>query len=170
VLLGVMISVVLELGGVPSLAFAVGVYLPISTSAPIFIGGVVRWVVDKYLRKKPEHQKLTEEQLAAETDKSPGVLMASGYIAGGTLAGVVFAFLNLREPIANKLKGWEAWAAAHNPFFEKGLHLPFRLPLLGDSISADVLGLIPFLILTVLLYFVGRELVLKPRAYVVKQK
>src|SRR5205814_3058715 len=54
VLLGVMITIVLELSGVPSLAFAVGVYLPISTSAPIFVGGMVRWLVDLYLRKKPE--------------------------------------------------------------------------------------------------------------------
>jgi len=155
VLLGVMISVVLELGGIPSLAFAVGVYLPISTSAPIFVGGAVRWAVDKYLRKKPEHQKLTEAEMAAETDKSPGVLLASGYIAGATLAGVVFAFLNLKEGIVNRLTSFENWAKANNPLFE-GPH-------------ADWLGLIPFVILTVLLYIVGRELLLKPRAYVPKQ-
>ena len=46
VLLGVMIAVVLEMSGIPSLAFAVGVYLPLSSSSPIFIGGVVRWLVD----------------------------------------------------------------------------------------------------------------------------
>src|SRR6266446_7375561 len=149
VLLGVMISIVLELGGIPSLAFAVGVYLPISTSSPIFVGGAVRWVVDKYLRKKPEHQKLTEEQMAAETDKSPGVLLASGYIAGATLAGVVFAFLNLKEGIVHRLVGFEEWSTANNPFFA--------------GRYADLLGLIPFLALTVLLYLVGRELVLKPR-------
>ena len=40
VLLGVMIAVVLELSGIPSLAFAVGVYLPLSSSSPIFIGGI----------------------------------------------------------------------------------------------------------------------------------
>jgi putative OPT family oligopeptide transporter len=152
VLLGVMISIVLELGGVPSLAFAVGVYLPLSTSAPIFVGGVVRWAVDKYLRKKPEHQNLTEEQMAAETDKSPGVLLASGYIAGATLAGVVYAFLNLKEGIVAKLKVFEQWATVHNRFFE--------------GPNSDLLGLIPFLILTVLLYLVGRELVLKPKPYV----
>jgi hypothetical protein len=39
-------------GGIPSLAFAVGVYLPLSSSSPIFIGGMIRWLVDKYLRKK----------------------------------------------------------------------------------------------------------------------
>ena len=148
VLLGVMITVVLELSGVPSLAFAVGVYLPISTSAPIFVGGVVRWLVDKYLRKKPENKKLSDEEMAAETDKSPGVLLASGYIAGATLAGVIFAFLNLDEGIVAKLKHFEEWAAHNNPFFE------------GQY--SDVLGLIPFLLITILLYLVGRELVLKP--------
>ena len=42
-----MIAVVLEMAGIPSLAFAVGVYLPLSSSSPIFIGGVVRWLVDR---------------------------------------------------------------------------------------------------------------------------
>ena len=42
VLLGVFISIVLELSGIPSLAFAVGVYLPISTSAPVWVGGLIR--------------------------------------------------------------------------------------------------------------------------------
>jgi putative OPT family oligopeptide transporter len=152
VLLGVMITIVLELSGVPSLAFAVGVYLPISTSAPIFVGGVVRWLVDKYLRKKPENLRLTEERMAAETDKSPGVLLASGYIAGATLAGVIFAFLNLKESIVTRLQGFEQWAAHNNPFFE--------------GPNSDVLGIMPFLILAILLYLVGRELVLKPRAIV----
>ncbi|HJP95504.1 MAG TPA: oligopeptide transporter, OPT family [Pyrinomonadaceae bacterium] len=156
VLLGVMIAVVLELSGVPSLAFAVGVYLPISTSAPIFVGGAVRWLVDKYLRKKPENLGLAEEQMAAETDKSPGVLLASGYIAGATLAGVIYAFLNLKEGIVGRLKGFEDWSTYHNPFFE--------------GPNSDVLGLIPFLILTILLYLVGRELVLKPRAIVRREE
>jgi hypothetical protein len=156
VLLGVFITIVLELSGVPSLAFAVGVYLPISTSAPIFVGGAVRWLVDKYLRKKPENQELTEEQMAAETDKSPGVLLASGYIAGATLAGVIFAFLNLREGIVTQLKVFEEWATNHNPFFE--------------GPNSDMLGMIPFLILTILLYLVGRELVLKQRAIVRREE
>jgi putative OPT family oligopeptide transporter len=156
VLLGVMITIVLELSGVPSLAFAVGVYLPISTSAPIFVGGAVRWVVDKYLRKKPENLGLTEEKMAAETDKSPGVLLASGYIAGGTLAGVIYAFLNLREGIVNKLKVYEEWATHHNPFFE--------------GPNSNLLGMIPFLLLTIMLYLVGRELLLKPQAYVRKNE
>jgi hypothetical protein len=89
---------------------------------------------------------MTEEALVAEGDKSQGVLLASGYIAGGTLAGVIFAFLNLSDPILNRLKGYEEWSTAHNPFFDGGAG--------GWS---DVLGLIPFIILTALLYIVGRE-------------
>ena len=93
VLLGVMITVFLECAGVPSLAFAVGVYLPISTSMPIFIGGMIRWAVDLYLRKKLASQNLSEDEFNAQADQSPGVLMASGYIAGGAIAGIVIAFI-----------------------------------------------------------------------------
>ena len=149
VLLGVFIAIVLELSGIPSLAFAVGVYLPISTSAPIFVGGAVRWGVDKYLRRKLSARNLSEERLVAEGDKSPGVLLASGYIAGGALAGVVHAFLNLRESIANRLTGFEQWSTTHNPFF--------------NGSSANLLALIPFIALTVLLYLVGREKLLAPK-------
>ncbi|HEV7859584.1 MAG TPA: oligopeptide transporter, OPT family [Pyrinomonadaceae bacterium] len=149
VLLGVMIAIVLEMSGIPSLAFAVGVYLPISTSLPIFVGGMVRWGVDKYLRRKPSNSKLTEEELVAEGDKSQGVLLASGYIAGGTLAGVIFAFLNLSERITARLTNYEEWSKVHNPLFE--------------GTYSDWLGLLPFLVLTILLYMVGREMLLAGR-------
>jgi putative OPT family oligopeptide transporter len=149
VLLGVMIAIVLELSGIPSLAFAVGVYLPLSTSSPIFVGGMIRWLVDKYLRAKRENRELTAEQMAAKTDQSSGVLLASGYIAGGTLAGVVFAFLNLREGIVSRMKVIEDWSTAHNPFFVGGY--------------ADLLALIPFVLLMVLLYLVGREVLMGSR-------
>lgn len=74
VLIGVFIAIVMHLAGVPALAFAVGVYLPLSTSVPIFIGGIVRAAVDG-IKKTP----------AEESDSSPAVLLASGYIAGGPL-------------------------------------------------------------------------------------
>jgi hypothetical protein len=151
VLLGVMTSIVLELSGIPSLAFAVGMYLPLSSSSPIFLGGVVRWGVDRYLRAKPENQRLSEEEMGAKTDQSPGVLLASGYIAGATLAGVVYSFLNLSGGITARLTGFEQWAAKNNPFFEG----PY----------SDVLGLIPLFILTVVLYLVGREVLLKAKPY-----
>src|SRR3984893_28869 len=85
VLLGVFIAIVLELSGVSALAFAVGVYLPISTSAPIYVGGMVRWLVDSYTRRKHAGANFTEDQLVAGGDKSNGVLLSSRDIAGGTL-------------------------------------------------------------------------------------
>jgi hypothetical protein len=141
VLLGVMIAIVLEMSGIPSLAFAVGVYLPLSSSSPIFIGGMIRWLADSYLRKKHKGKNLTEEELTAEGDKSPGVLLASGYIAGGALAGIVIAFM--AGVLKDKTDRIEAWSKVSNPFF--------------GGAWADLLSLIPFLLLMILLYLVGRE-------------
>jgi putative OPT family oligopeptide transporter len=86
VLFGVFLVVVLELTGVRSLAFAVGAYLPIATSAPIFAGGVVRWLVERSLTKKQEAGKPSP---AGEGEVSSGALFASGLIAGGALAGLL---------------------------------------------------------------------------------
>jgi putative OPT family oligopeptide transporter len=148
VLLGVMIAIVLEMSGIPSLAFAVGVYLPLSSSSPIFIGGMVRWLVDRHLAKKLAHRNLTEEELTAEGDKSPGVLMASGYIAGGAIAGIAIAFSQgLLTNFDNRMT---TTMEAINPFYAGG--------------SSDLLALIPFAVLTVLLYMAGREMILAGRS------
>jgi hypothetical protein len=144
VLLGVMIAIVLEMSGIPSLAFAVGVYLPLSSSSPIFIGGMVRWLVDKYLARKFAGKNLTEEELTAEGDKSPGVLMASGYIAGGAIAGIAIAFSQgVLTDFNNRMT---ETMTKINPFF--------------DGPNADLLALIPFAVLIVLLYLAGRETIL----------
>lgn len=143
VLLGVMIAVVLEMAGIPSLAFAVGVYLPLSSSTPIFVGGAIRWLVDVRQRRQLRRREVTmsEEELAAESDKSPGVLMASGYIAGGAIAGIVLALMAAAfEPLDRALN---AWATAHNPFF--------------NGPWANALTMIPFAALCLVLYLVGRE-------------
>jgi len=100
VLLGVAIAVVLELCSVPSLAFAVGVYLPLSTSTPIFAGGLVRYVAEK-LGRRPIGASETE------SDSSPGVLMATGYIAGGAIAGVLVGFLSFSDTIPSLLGTWQ---------------------------------------------------------------
>src|SRR6185295_10537535 len=150
VLLGVMIAIVLEMSGIPSLAFAVGVYLPLSSSSPIFIGGMIRWLVDKYIAKKFKDKNLTEEQLVAEGDKSAGVLMASGYIAGGALAGIIVAFIAGYPPLGEFNATIETWAGAHNPFL--------------NGPSADLLSMIPFVILMILLYLAGREAILAGRS------
>ena len=148
VLLGAMIAIVLEMSGIPSLAFAVGVYLPLSSSSPILIGGMVRWLVDRWIGKKYAAQNLTADQLAAEADKSPGVLMASGYIAGGAIAGIIIAFLAGVPQLEGLNKRIEE-LAAKNPFV--------------TGSSADLLALIPFAVLILLLYLTGREKILAHR-------
>jgi putative OPT family oligopeptide transporter len=144
VLFGVMTSIVLEFCGISSLAFAVGVYLPLSSSSPLLIGGFVRWLVDLRLRRKLKEHQLSEEQLNAESDKSAGVLLASGYIAGGAIAGIIIAFM--AGALTNVDKKITDWATANNPFF--------------DGPRADWLALIPFALLAAFLYLVGREMFL----------
>ncbi len=87
VIIGVLIALVLELVGVPALPVAVGLYLPLSTSAGIFVGGLVRALVDR--RRKGES--------AAEAEFSPGMLMASGLIAGGAITGVIQSAILMAE-------------------------------------------------------------------------
>ncbi|MBC8003447.1 MAG: oligopeptide transporter, OPT family [Opitutaceae bacterium] len=152
VLFGVMIAVVLEMSGIPSLAFAVGVYLPIATSAPIFAGGLVRWLVDWQRRRHRDNAHLTEEQHVAEGDKSPGVLMASGYIAGGAIAGIVIAIM--AGALSEQYDQLDKWAAAKNPFYAQ---------LTPGQISPDLLSLMPFAVLLILLYLAGREKILSGR-------
>jgi hypothetical protein len=144
VLLGVMIALVLELAGIPSLAFAVGLYLPMSSSTPIFVGGAVRWLVDRYTAKKHAGESLSAEELAARSDQSPGVFLSSGYIAGGAIAGIVIAFMaGVMGHVQDRI---EQWASRSNPLYE--------------GPRADLLSTLPFALLAVLLWAVGRELLL----------
>ena len=158
VLLGAMIALVLEMSFLPSLAFATGVYLPLSSSSPIFIGGLVRWLVDLYLRKKHRHANLTEEQLIAETDKSAGVLLASGYIAGGAIAGILIAVM---EALADPHGNWLRWGVAH--FKQRITDFAQHNPLYSGS-WADLFALVPFAVLIVLLYLTGRDVLLARKA------
>ena len=175
VILGAMLAVTLEVCGVPSLAFAVGIYLPISTSAPIFVGGIVRYAVDIWLKRRLAGREMTEEQIIAETDKSNGVMLASGYIAGGAIAGILIAVfavwklsingtiwlsdkLHAEIDMSKSTQGlsipdvFAVWAKKFNPFVDAGY---------GGW--ADILALIPFVILAVVLYMVGREIWLAGR-------
>ena len=100
VLLGVFIVVTLELCGVRSLAFAVGSYLPISTTAPIFVGGVVSWLL----------QVVTKRQ---EGEVSSGALFAAGLIAGGSIGGLILAALvgfEVDQKVAVGLRLWPGLA------------------------------------------------------------
>ena len=101
---------------------------------------MVRWLVDRHIAGRTKHLNLSEEELIAETDKSPGVLMASGYIAGGAIAGIGIAFLSggmekFDQRISDVM-------TASNPFF--------------NGPWSDALALIPFAAIMLALYLAGR--------------
>ncbi len=114
VLLGVALAIVAELCGVASLPFAVGVYLPLSTSAPIFFGGLVRFLIQRRSRSKAG--KPMDED---ETESGPGILYASGLIAGGAIAGIAIALMSLKEDWAEALN-----VGKHFPGLEENLWIP----------------------------------------------
>ena len=97
VAIGGFIAIVLQLSGAPALAFSVGVYLPLYASMPIFLGGMVRLAVER-LNRTP----------GQDSDSSPAVLLSSGYIAGGSIAATLLAFVSFSEPLrkALDLSGW----------------------------------------------------------------
>ena len=147
VLIGMGLSLVVELCGVSSLAFAVGAYLPLSTTTPIFAGGIIKWLVDK--RKKSQ-----------ESETGPGALFSSGLIAGGAITGILVAVLI----------GWTVGHdASGNPisFIEKvhqmviGIFSGNATGTLGEALGGwgDVLGLILFALLALFLFKIamGKE-------------
>ena len=86
VFIGMFISVVIELCGIRSLSFAVGAYLPLSTTAPIFVGGLLKALVDKMSGVRANGH--------GESEVSSGMLYSTGLVAGGSLTGVLIALLN----------------------------------------------------------------------------
>ncbi len=128
ILIGAFIAIACELLGVPSLPVAVGVYLPISTSATMFMGGVVRWFVERNVDPAAK--------AANAGDSGPGVLFSSGLIAGGAIMGVVIAAL--------QAKGTDAMFDLSN-----------LLPIISNSALAAMV--IYVLALAYPLYRVGRR-------------
>ena len=88
VFVGVFLAITMELCGVNSLSFAVGAYLPLSTTLPIFIGGAIKGIVDWKKKKNNEVISTTEEELGK------GSLFATGLVAGGAVSGVLAAFIS----------------------------------------------------------------------------
>jgi len=96
VLVGVFIAIVMELCGIKALSFAIGIYLPLSTTLPIFIGGAIRGIAE--WRNKKTHAKVEEEE-----DLGKGNLFATGLVAGGAIAGVIVAFLSASDGVSKGL-------------------------------------------------------------------
>ena len=115
VLVGVFLSVTMELCGVNSLSFAVGAYLPLSTTLPIFAGGLVKKAVEVRKAKKGEAKE--DEELGN------GSLYATGLVAGGALAGVLVAILSVNDNVANALQKVNAEHGLTSIFGANGFQL-----------------------------------------------
>ncbi|SOD96105.1 OPT family oligopeptide transporter [Spirosoma fluviale] len=134
VLVGAFIAFVFELVGVSALAFAVGLYLPLSTTLPIFAGGLVKAIVDASKKRKG----IVEE----DADLGKGNLFATGLVAGGALAGVAVALLSVNASIYN------------------GLASLTLEPVLGRALGEGgymLLGALSFVGLAILLWRVGEQ-------------
>jgi len=135
VLVGVFLSVTMELCGVKSLSFAVGAYLPLSTTLPIFAGGALKGVVDWLAQRRGE--KVEESELGG------GSLFATGLVAGGALMGVIVALLQVNDGV--------------DRFFATRLNLqPALTRMLGAS-GYELLGVGFFALLGLALFRAGRK-------------
>ncbi len=138
VLVGVFLAITMELCEVRSLAFAVGAYLPLSTTLPIFIGGVIRWFADRKTGAGSKDGHGGDEELG------PGNLFATGLVAGGALAGVFVAML-----VATSDK-WPALAR-----FLKAVDLEEKLTHSMGVAGYDLLGVLAFAIMGAILFKVA---------------
>jgi putative OPT family oligopeptide transporter len=110
VLLGVALVIVVELLGVRSLTFAVGAYLSIATTLAIFVGGVMRWMVDRAMAQQRARNDVAADSdaLASESEISPGSLYASGLIAAGGIVGLLGVCARLLEGLSEQHGGhWQ---------------------------------------------------------------
>jgi len=98
IIIGAALALVLELCNIKALSFAIGVYLPISTTLPIFIGGAIKGIVQGVKKRRGEHVNEQEEDL------EKGSLFATGLVAGGALLGVVFALLSRIPAVESWMK------------------------------------------------------------------
>ena len=160
VLLGVFTVVAVELLGIRSLSFAVGFYLSIATTLAIFVGGVVRWLVDTAAAKAGEKTE--------ESDVSPGSLYASGLIAAGGIVGLLGIAFNLVETVLLRDKGKTAAADAFRHYLSFGSwtdgagNVHYRLAeMLGGAqyagAVANVIGVLGFVALAASLHHFARK-------------
>jgi len=126
VLVGAFLAFVFELVGVSALAFAVGLYLPLSTTLPIFIGGCVKAFTDWNAKRR----NIVEE----DADLGRGNLFATGLVAGGALAGVLVALLSVNDSIYNALSSLTLEPALAGALGEGGYMLLGALAFAGLAV------------------------------------
>ncbi|WP_260703393.1 OPT family oligopeptide transporter [Edaphobacter flagellatus] len=141
VLLGVALVIMIELLGIRSLTLAVGAYLSIGTTLAIFVGGVMRWMVDRAMAKEGIQQSETESEI------SSGSLYASGLIAAGGIVGLLGVGVKLYE---------SAMESASKPWMRS---LPKTLPRFSDHnpLHHDIVSVIMFCLLAFSLYYFARK-------------
>jgi putative OPT family oligopeptide transporter len=132
ILLGVFLVIAVEILGIRSLSFAVGFYIPVSTTLAIFCGGLVRWLVEKAAERAG--------QKAEDSEVSPGSLYASGLIAAGGIVGLAGIGVKYME-----IKGWLPVSV---------ISLSKRIPFLA---GADWLSVVMFGLLAFSLFYFARK-------------
>jgi uncharacterized oligopeptide transporter (OPT) family protein len=135
VLLGVFLVFAVELLGIRSLSFAVGSYLSIGTTAAIFCGGIVRWLVER-----------GEDKAKSDDEASPGALYASGLIAAGGIVGLLAICVKLLAAAQEKVT-WLSW-------------FPTQWGAVGEKIGwtgSSALGMLVFAALAYSLYYFARK-------------
>jgi putative OPT family oligopeptide transporter len=145
VFMGVALVVAIEILGVRSLAFAVGSYLSIGTTAAMFAGGLVRWAIEARAKEKTE-----------ESEASPGALYASGLIAAGGVFGLLAIVINLfQDPdLSSHVPHWLV-ASLHLPWSPTLLSIgPNFFPKIAGS---SLVGIIMFLLLALSLFISARK-------------
>ena len=146
VLMGVAMVIAVEVLGVRSLAFATGLYISIATTATMFAGGLIAWIVQVSMKEKQE----------GSSEASPGALYSSGLIAAGGVFGLLGIAINLlQDPeIANHVPAWFAGA----------LRLPWRADLfsfgpklVGSLANNNLFAVFMFLLLCASLFYFARK-------------
>jgi hypothetical protein len=143
--MGVALVVAIEILGVRSLAFAVGSYLSIGTTAAMFAGGLVRWAIEASAKEKTE-----------DSEASPGALYASGLIAAGGVFGLLAIVINLfQDPdLSSHVPHWLV-ASLHLPWSPTLLSIgPNFFPKIAGS---SLVGIIMFLLLALSLFISARK-------------
>ncbi len=139
---GLVLSILLVMMGIPPLAFAIGMYLPLAINTPLFIGGLIsHWV-----------GKSSKDPKVSEARSNRGTLLASGFIAGGALAGVLGAVLNLvKTSIPDPELPGDYLSLA------KAIELPTWLHFSPDIPLAQIISIVMFVGLALFLYFDSRR-------------
>jgi OPT family oligopeptide transporter len=136
IFVGVFLAVVMELCGIKSLSFAVGAYLPLSTTLPIFIGGAIKGLVER--KQKKEHVQVTAE----EEELGKGNLFATGLVAGGAVAGVIIAFISGSSGGQRFLNSVDTEPGLRSGMSENGYY---------------ILGVLFFALMAFMLYRIGKS-------------